>query len=567
MSEKTFAYRPEKGQARLIIYCNGAITEYILSGEQDFGRPSKKKVPDIHVPSGVVSRNHGNFMTTETGCIYRDAGSMNGTIYNGKMMETGSAQMLFDGDILRIHGPEDNAGSMDVIIIYSRVKTGPRQWKQLPLNNAAEICIGRKEAMKLRDRSVSGRHASFFYASKGWALIDHGSLNGVFRNGVRMGRPVYLKKHDVIRITDYYFIYTGDQLVYQTDAYQYPEEAAAPESPAAPDIPASLKSPAAPNVPASLKSPAAPDIPASLKSPAASNVPEALKTPADVKAFPDSETPAVSEIPIGPVLSIQIEERNVWQRAKKKTLLRDINLEIPAGSLVLILGGSGAGKTTFMNAVMGYEQAEGEICYAGTDIYQEYEQMKYEIGYVPQQDLVRMNDTVFDTLQNAARMRLPVMKKAQYLARVEETLHLLGLERLRDSLVGKLSGGQRKRLSIAIEYIGNPSLFFLDEPDSGLDGTMARQLMENLRDIANEGKICLVISHSPDRAFELFDRVIVLAKSSDEEGRLVFYGSPHEALEFFEVDCLEKIVSRINYPEEGGEGLADYFIERFERKG
>jgi ABC-type multidrug transport system ATPase subunit len=104
----------------------------------------------------------------------------------------------------------------------------------------------------------------------------------------------------------------------------------------------------------------------------------------------------------------------------------------------------------------------------------------------------------------------------------------------------------------------------LDEPDSGLDGTMARQLMENLRVIADKGKIVLVISHSPDRAFELFDRIIVLAKSSEEEGRLVFYGSPEEALTFFEVDSLESIVSRINYPEEGGEGLADYFVKRYQ---
>lgn len=494
MDEKTLAYQPQKGQARLMIYCDGKIREEILLGSQSFGRPSRRQVPDISVPSGIVSRSHGSFQTTETGCLYRDAGSTNGTFYNGKLMEAGSAQMLFDGDILRIHGPEDEAGGLDVLMIFTRVQTGPRQWNRLPLQEAAEVCIGRKELLQLHDRTVSGRHASFFYAKKGWALIDHGSLNGVFRNGVRMGKPVYLNRHDVIRIADYFFIFNGDHLLYQEDAAQ------------------------------------------------------AVKIP---------------EKPAGPGLSIRIEERNVWQRARKKTLLRDINLEIGAGEMVLILGGSGAGKTTFMNAVMGYEQAEGEIRYAGTDIYQEYERMKYEIGYVPQQDLLRMNDTVLDTLQNAARMRLPVMKKDQYMERVEETLHLLGLDRLRESLVGKLSGGQRKRLSIAVEYIGNPALFFLDEPDSGLDGTMARQLMENLRQIADRGKIVLVISHSPDRAGDLFDQVIVLAKSSEEEGRLVFYGSPREALSFFEVDSLEKIVSRINFREEGGEGLADYFIEKF----
>ena len=163
-----------------------------------------------------------------------------------------------------------------------------------------------------------------------------------------------------------------------------------------------------------------------------------------------------------------------------------------------------------------------------------------------------MNDTVQSTLDNAARMRLPAgLSDAEYQAAVDRTCNLLGLDRERNSLVGKLSGGQRKRLSIGVEYIGNPSLFFLDEPDSGLDGTMARSLMENLRAIADQGKIVLVISHSPDRAFELFDKVIVLAKGS----------------EFFEVDSLEHIVKRINRPDEGGDGLADHFINKYNRGG
>ena len=158
--------------------------------------------------------------------------------------------------------------------------------------------------------------------------------------------------------------------------------------------------------------------------------------------------------------------------------------------------------------------------------------------------------------------------EADYAARVDETLHVLGLEREKNSYVGKLSGGQRKRLSIAVEYVGAPALFFLDEPDSGLDGTMARALMENLRQIADSGKIVMVISHSPDRAFELFDQIIVLAKGSQDNcGHLVFTGSPKAACSFFEVDCLEKIVRRINRRDEGGEGLADYYIEKFEAGG
>ena len=115
-----------------------------------------------------------------------------------------------------------------------------------------------------------------------------------------------------------------------------------------------------------------------------------------------------------------------------------------------------------------------------------------------------------------------------------------------------------------MEYIADPSLFFLDEPDSGLDGIMARTLMENLRTIADEGKIVMVISHGPDRAAELFDKVIVLAKSAkDNCGHLAFFGTPEQAREFFDTPTLEGVVRRINRPDEGGDGLSDYYIEKY----
>jgi ABC-type multidrug transport system ATPase subunit len=266
------------------------------------------------------------------------------------------------------------------------------------------------------------------------------------------------------------------------------------------------------------------------------------------------------------VLNICISERVVTQNFKKIRLLQDINLSLHSGEMVLILGGSGAGKTTFINAVMGYEKAKGTIVYDNVDVYQEYDRMKYEIGFVPQQDLLRGSDTVYDTISNAAEMKLPrSMTSAERETRINNVLEELGLKRERETLVSKLSGGQRKRLSIAVEFVANPSLFFLDEPDSGLDDIMGRGLMENLRSIADKGKIVMVITHSPERAGDLFDKVIVLAKSTkDNCGHLAFYGSPKEALAFFNVDAYKGIVKKINRADENGEGLADYFIEKFD---
>ncbi len=264
-------------------------------------------------------------------------------------------------------------------------------------------------------------------------------------------------------------------------------------------------------------------------------------------------------------LSVHIQERSVRNFFRKQILLANIDMTIRPGEMVLILGGSGAGKTTFINAVMGYEKAIGTIREGDIDIYKNYNKMKYDIGFVPQQDLLRMDDTVISTLSNAAEMKIPKnVSEAEKKQRIQHVLETFGLERERSSLVSKLSGGQRKRLSIAVEYIGDPKLFFLDEPDSGLDGIMARSLMEDLRIIADENRIVLVITHQPDRVSDLFDKVIVLAKGvKDNIGHLAFFGIVEEALDFFETDSLEGIVRRINRPDEGGEGLADHFIEKF----
>lgn len=152
----------------------------------------------------------------------------------------------------------------------------------------------------------------------------------------------------------------------------------------------------------------------------------------------------------------------------------------------------------------------------------------------------------------------------QRLARIDYVLELLGLQREKSSLVRKLSGGQRKRLSIALELIADPSLFFLDEPDSGLDGVMARSLMENLRVIADDGKIVLVITHAPDRVAELFDKIIVLAKSATtNSGHMAFFGTVPEAKKFFDTNTLEGIVQRINRPDEGGDGMSDFYIDKY----
>ena len=263
-------------------------------------------------------------------------------------------------------------------------------------------------------------------------------------------------------------------------------------------------------------------------------------------------------------LSIDLRERTVSDFGKKRYLLKDISLDIPNGSMVLLLGGSGSGKTTLVNAVIGYEKANADILLNGKNIYRDYGQMKYRIGFVPQKNLIRGNDTVIRTVTDAAELRLPAAtSRRERGGKVGEVMDLLGLSAGADGLVCKKSGGQLRRISIAMELVTDPELFVLDEPDSGLDGVIAREIFTKLRGIADSGKIVIVITHTPDRVIDLFDKVIVLARDSGRVGRLAFYGSPDEARAFFGKDTMEGIVMSVNRKEEGGDGLADHFVERF----
>ena len=267
-------------------------------------------------------------------------------------------------------------------------------------------------------------------------------------------------------------------------------------------------------------------------------------------------------------LSINLEDRTIMTGSilhkKKRCLLRDIHMNIKPGHMVLLLGGSGSGKTVFLNAVSGYEKANAKILLNGTDVYTHYNQVKYDIGFVPQQNLMRGKDRVDNTLNDASKLRLPMsVRKTELKARQNEVLDIFGLSPSKANMVEKLSGGKQRRLSIALELVSNPSLFILDEPDSGLDGVMARELMTQLRKIADQGKIVIVITHTPDRVIDLFDDVIVLARDKNRTGRLAFFGPIEEARAFFDRTEMENIVMAINPKDSGGEGRADEFIEKY----
>ncbi|AJA46791.1 ABC transporter ATP-binding/permease protein [Clostridium pasteurianum DSM 525 = ATCC 6013] len=227
----------------------------------------------------------------------------------------------------------------------------------------------------------------------------------------------------------------------------------------------------------------------------------------------------------------------------KKKILDDISISIKAGELVALIGGSGAGKSTFMDSLNGFRlPTEGSVFVNDDDFYRNYYSYKNIIGYVPQQDIVYDTLTVRDMLTYAARLRMPEdSTKSEIEERVNQVLTDVELDGREDVYIKQLSGGQKKRASIAVELLADPKLFFLDEPTSGLDPGMERNLMKLLRKLADTGKTIILITHATAN-LHLCDKAVILGYG----GKLCYFGPPKGALEFFNVEEYADIYDLIN---------------------
>lgn len=229
-------------------------------------------------------------------------------------------------------------------------------------------------------------------------------------------------------------------------------------------------------------------------------------------------------------VSLDVQELTVAVDKGRKTLLDRISFPVGEKCLLAVVGPSGAGKSTLLNALTGLRPADdGTVLYDGRDLYREYAELRQRIGLVPQDDILHAQLTVRRALGYAAELRFPQdTEKAERRARVDEVIRELGLEQRVDQPIHSLSGGQRKRVSVALELLTKPSLLFLDEPTSGLDPGMDRSVMHMLRGLADDGRTVVVVTHSV-LSLDGCDRLLVLAAG----GRIAYYGPPKDALPFF----------------------------------
>jgi ABC-type multidrug transport system ATPase subunit/pSer/pThr/pTyr-binding forkhead associated (FHA) protein len=225
-------------------------------------------------------------------------------------------------------------------------------------------------------------------------------------------------------------------------------------------------------------------------------------------------------------------------RPSEKIICNNVSLTIKPGEIVAIIGGSGAGKTTVMNCLSGYScPAAGNVLVNNVDLYKNFNTLKNIIGYVPQSDIVHENLSVFDMLLYAARLRLPKdTSKEEILEIVNNAIEMVKLTAHKETLIKELSGGQRKRASIAVELLSDPNLFFLDEPSSGLDPGTEYSLMETLKNMTAGGKTVVFVTHST-LVLESCDKIIFMGNG----GNLCFIGNYSEALRFFKVPDIVSI--------------------------
>jgi len=267
-----------------------------------------------------------------------------------------------------------------------------------------------------------------------------------------------------------------------------------------------------------------------------------LDTTTDIKP-----TPVSTVAPRGVHIDVRELSRRVRVRTRGEvTLVDGASFTLAAGQLVAIVGPSGAGKTTLLEAIAGLAPAiSGSVRYDGIDVYANLGTFRTVLGYVPQDDIIHTDLPLRRTLRYAARLRLPSSAAASEVDdAVRDALDAVGLTDQADVRVGSLSGGQRKRASIAVELLTDPHVFFLDEPTSGLDPLTSAELITRLRQLADRSATVVFTTHSVDDLARC-DRIVFMTR----HGRVGFVGTVDEALGRFGVNSVPELYRRLADPD------------------
>lgn len=246
---------------------------------------------------------------------------------------------------------------------------------------------------------------------------------------------------------------------------------------------------------------------------------------------------------VGTGISLSLENITKVVDHGKKKILDHVFCDIESNEFVAIIGGSGAGKTTVMTAMSGFDkQILGSVLCNGIDLHKNFSALKNMIGFVPQQDIIYENLTLYSMLSYTAKLKMPSdSTKEEREKRIYQVLDMVDLRQKAGTYIRKLSGGQKKRASIAVELLADPGLFFLDEPTSGLDPDTEQSLMHTLSQLSkSEGKTIIMVTHTI-QSIHLCDKVIFMGAG----GRICYCGSPKEITSYFQKNSLVEVYNEL----------------------
>lgn len=485
---------------------------------------------------------------------------------------------------------------------------GATEWKIFPINQSP-VTIGRSDnnLLKLKEEFVSRHHAEIREEGDDYILVDLDSKDGTYLNGTKIKpkEPHKLKDGDIIKIAESQLKFSSlvdDKTAVRSEPVFEPDPEATQmasdtektildsgidETNVAVSVPLDLKGKNILSIGRDKANEAVIDHPsvsrfhAKITKIQGSYILEDLQstngTFVNGKLIETKRTLMVGDrIHIGPCSFIfQMNETLIVQNEEGKirldavhlnkqvsptvNLLNDISLSINAREFVVIAGVSGGGKSTLLDALNGFRPAtSGNVLVNGTDLYKNFNAYRTEIGYVPQKDIVHTELSIYQALDFAAQLRMPPdTTPAERKKRVEEVLKDLGLSHRKDVPIKALSGGQLKRVSIGVELLTKPSLFFLDEATSGLDPGTEADMMQLLRQLADQGRTVLLITHATDNVM-LCDLVVFLAAG----GRIAYFGPPNEAVEYFNVNKFNEIYHKVERERTPEEWQKDYLQSR-----
>ena len=465
---------------RLIIQESGqASRTVLLTGTlTTIGRATNNQ---IVILDPAVSRQHAQIELRGTEYWITDLGSTNGTTVNGRRIQPGQARKLNDRDIIRIGDQQGNSVGLTFLMASVAMHpTGTIHLGKLSLGRLPSYGIGRDPAnqVHLDHPTVSRFHARVEQVGTGHVVRDLGSANGTFVNG------------QLVRSTAR-SLQPGDVIQVGPFKLVYDSTGLAQFAPAG-----------------------------------------------------NYRLDAINlrrEVSVGGRLSPR-RLIDLGNAPTRKLILNDVSLSIYPKEFVALVGGSGAGKSTLLNALSGFVPADGRVLINGDDLYANFAAYRSVLGYVPQDDIIHGPLTARGALTYAAQLRLPDATPQEIRQRVDDVLAQVEMAEHADKPVNRLSGGQRKRVSIAVELLADPGLFFLDEPTSGLDPGLEKKMMYTLRQLADAGRTIVLVTHATANITQC-THVAFMA-----DGRLVYFGPPNDALAFFGQKDFADIYTLLSQP-------------------